>query len=126
MRITHTQILLEVFMFLRSIRVTQRLETVLGRKVLQSWNELHIKPHCMLTSDSLSKNSLNLVFVAESPLAKGFTVSKLSLTSVSRPSIVVNRPPRLLCSQSNSNSGIERIAVSACHVLQRTAVSSSL
>ena len=63
------------------------------------------------TSESFSQNSLNLELVTESPV-KGLAFCSCDLISVSKPSMVVNLPPRLPCSHSNSRDGIDRTAVS--------------
>ena len=65
------------------------------------------------TSDSFSKKSFSFEWVEESP-KNGLDFSSSALTFTSIPSTVVNLPPRLECSHSNSRDGIDSTEVSDC------------
>lgn len=65
-----------------------------------------------LTSSNFFTNCISLFMEALSPVANGLWVDSCSLMSTSRPSMVVNLPPRVPGCMSNSSSGIDSEAVS--------------
>lgn len=68
------------------------------------------------TSLIFSRNVASLDWMALSPTPKGFDCLMFSFIWLSRPSMVVKRPPSVPDCTSKSNSGMLTIAVSACKI----------